>query len=399
MNDPAPPNDRAHRRTILIVDDTPENLAVLKSLLEETYRIRAANNGERALAIALSADPPDMVLLDIMMPQMDGYEVCRRIKADEAAKNIPIMFLTAKVEPEDEVAGFDLGAVDYVTKPVNPHRLLARVRAQLELAEARRRLAEQNAELVEAGKLRDDVERITRHDLKAPLTAIIGVPQFILENCDLDATQKELVQGIEDAGRRMLQMINSSLDLFKMERGTYELRPVPVDLIETARTVFFELEQLAQYKAVPLVLHSRGATPGVGDRAMALGEPLLCHSLLANLCKNAVEASPDGEAVMVSVNDGAETSVVIENAGEVAQEIADRFFEKFTTAGKDTGTGLGTYSAKLNAKIQNGSIALDRSTPGRTRVRVLLPSSNPNHPPGLAKAIHGGDEPHVPNRF
>jgi signal transduction histidine kinase len=251
---------------------------------------------------------------------------------------------------------------------------------------------------VEAAILREDVERITRHDLKAPLTAIIGVPQFLLENCELNATQKELVQGIEDAGRRMLQMINASLDLFKMERGTYTLRPVPVDLIETARTVFFELEELARVKAVPLVIQSGGEASGEGDQAMVLGEPLLCHSLLANLCKNAVEASPDGEAVKVSVDDGDPITLIIENAGEVAPEIADRFFEKFTTAGKDTGTGLGTYSAKLIAEIQRGSIALDRSDPGRTRVRVLLPSANPKLQSGLANSSHGDDAPLMPNR-
>lgn len=118
--------------TVLVVDDTPDNLSLMSGLLRDLYRVKIANNGERALKIARS-DPPDLVLLDIMMPGMDGYEVCRRLKSDAATRDIQVIFLTALAEAEDERKGLDLGAVDYVTKPISPPIVLARVRNHLAL--------------------------------------------------------------------------------------------------------------------------------------------------------------------------------------------------------------------------------------------------------------------------
>jgi len=121
------------RPTILVVDDTPENLMLMQSLLRDHYKVKGANNGERALKIAMGEAPPDLILLDIMMPGMDGYDVCRQIKADPHAQHIPIIFLTAKAQAEDEAFGLSLGAVDYITKPISPPIVLARVRSQLAL--------------------------------------------------------------------------------------------------------------------------------------------------------------------------------------------------------------------------------------------------------------------------
>jgi len=306
---------------------------------------------------------------------MDGYEVCRRIQSDPAGRDIPVIFLTAKAAPEDEVMGLGVGAVDYVTKPFNVHRLNSRIHTHLALAQAQRRLAVQNTELIEAAKLREDMEKIMHHDLKSPLNVIIGAPQYILMSCDLTETQRELLQGVEESGQRLLQMINMSLDLIKVERGSYELRPEPVDLIGITSKVFFELDRQAAVKSVELKVLHAGEVPTDGETCMAFGEPLLCYSLLANLCKNAIEASPDGGVVTVTVDTDTEARIVIENVGEVPADIRDQFFEKFVTAKKDGGTGLGTYSARLFAETQNGAIRLDTSPPGLTRVRVILPSA------------------------
>ncbi|MDD0841742.1 response regulator [Pseudomonas sp. Gutcm_11s] len=125
--------DRPDQPLVLLVDDTPENLTLMSELLADSYRVKVANNGAKALRIAAGELPPDLILLDIMMPEMDGYEVCRRLKADPATAEIPVIFLTAKTEVADEQQGFDLGAVDYITKPISPPIVLARVRAQLQL--------------------------------------------------------------------------------------------------------------------------------------------------------------------------------------------------------------------------------------------------------------------------
>jgi putative two-component system response regulator len=125
--------DLPGRPTILVVDDTPDNLSLMTGLLKDTYKVKAATNGDKALKISQSDTPPDLILLDIMMPEMDGYEVCRRLKADPATREIPVIFLTAKTGVDDEKLGLELGAVDYITKPISPPIVLARVRNHLAL--------------------------------------------------------------------------------------------------------------------------------------------------------------------------------------------------------------------------------------------------------------------------
>ena len=131
------------RPTILTVDDSSDILAMISGLLKDRYRVKVANSGEKALTV-ISSSPPDLILLDIMMPGMGGYEVCERLKADPATRDIPIIFLTAKCESEDEIRGFELGAVDYITKPISPSKLLARVKTHLTLKAAADFLRDKN---------------------------------------------------------------------------------------------------------------------------------------------------------------------------------------------------------------------------------------------------------------
>ncbi|MBI5329374.1 MAG: two-component system response regulator [Betaproteobacteria bacterium] len=146
------------RKTILVVDDTPENLTVLGGLLQPTYRVRVANSGVRALAVARSAPQPDLILLDVMMPEMDGYAVITRLRNDAATRDIPVIFVTAMDADEDEEHGLALGAVDYIPKPIRPAIVLARVRAHLEIKQARDWLKHENAWLESeiARRMRDN---------------------------------------------------------------------------------------------------------------------------------------------------------------------------------------------------------------------------------------------------
>jgi putative two-component system response regulator len=125
--------EKSQKPTILVVDDTPDNLDLMGDLLMDDYRVKVANSGKKALEIVQSASPPDLVLLDIMMPEMDGYEVCRILKSSEETKNIPVIFLTAKTNTIDEQKGFEIGAVDYITKPISPAIVMARVKTHLDL--------------------------------------------------------------------------------------------------------------------------------------------------------------------------------------------------------------------------------------------------------------------------
>ena len=374
--------------TVLVVDDTETNIDILVETLGEDYDVQVAMDGETALASA-AEDPPDLILLDIMMPGMDGYEVCRRLKADENTRDIPVIFVTAKTEVEDEVRGFKLGAVDYITKPISPPRVVERVRAHLLLREAQRDLAAKNARLEETVRLREDVDLIMRHDLKGPLASIIGLADATRGTEDIAADHAASLAAISASGYRLLNMINLSLDLMKMERGQYPFRPVSVEMVGLVRKIFEAAKSLADTKRITTRLRVNGAAPNSGFGFWMVGEELLCYSMFSNLIKNAVEAAPEATVVAVDLKGrpGAAGSVRVHNTGAVPELIRERFFDKYATAGKASGTGLGTYSAKLMAETQNGHIAMITSASAGTTITVMLPVA---HPPAAKDGTGAG---------
>lgn len=155
--------------TVLVVDDTPDNLTLMSGLLKDKYKVKIANNGERALKVATTGTPPDIILLDIMMPVMDGYETCRHLKENPETRDIPVVFLTAKAEVEDEMKGFELGAVDYITKPISPPIVMARVQTQLQLKQVRDYLKDQNQFLEE------EVQKRTREVVAVQEVTILAM--------------------------------------------------------------------------------------------------------------------------------------------------------------------------------------------------------------------------------
>ncbi|EFL49916.1 response regulator receiver sensor signal transduction histidine kinase [Solidesulfovibrio fructosivorans JJ]] len=366
-------SDTDKRPSVLIVDDVPANIRVLAESLRDGHDIRVAARGVDALDLARRL-PPDIILLDVVMPDMDGYEVCRRLKADPATAGIPIIFVTAKFAPEDEAYGLSLGAVDYIAKPASPAVVRARVKNHLELRAAREELARQNAALTEAAKLREDVDRIMRHDLKAPLTGIIGLPPLILDEGNLSDTQAMFVRLIEESGLKMLSMINQSLDLFKMERGTYALRPEPMDAAAVVRRLFAEAAGVAGDKHNVLTLTVAGSPDDGKTPAMLTAERLLFHTMLANCLKNALEASPENGVVTVALRPGDPAEIAVTNQGVVPADMRERFFAKYATSGKMDGTGLGTYSTRLIAEAHGGGVRMETSdATGTTTVTILLP--------------------------
>ena len=361
------------KQKVLIVDDTPENIHVLMETLKDDYTIVAAINGEKALALA-STDPiPDIVLLDIMMPEMDGYEVCRRLKADALTKNIPVIFVTAKGEVSDETMGFEVGAVDYITKPISPPVVQARVKTHLELKNAREELEKQNEVLRENARLREDVEHITRHDLKTPLNGIINFPSAIQMDGNLSEKQQRYLDNIVQLGRKLLNLINLSLDLYKMEKGIYQFRPSSVNVLSILGEIIDENSALIEKGDLAIKILMNGAPPSETDVFIVSGERLLFYSMLANITKNAIEASPTEEQITILLETGDRGNIRIHNKGVVPVAIRDRFFEKYTTSGKKQGTGLGTYSARLIAETQKGTVDLETSEAHGTTIAFSFP--------------------------
>ncbi|WP_051694425.1 PAS domain S-box protein [Desulfohalovibrio reitneri] len=227
----------------------------------------------------------------------------------------------------------------------------------------------------EMERLRQDVERITRHDLKAPLGAVINFPDIIREEGPLTDEQREDLNHVQEAGYRMLRLVNLSLDLFKMERGAYELQAGPINLLELIAKARRELRTLAKSRRQTVNLRVDGQPPAEGDVFLVRGEELLCHSMLDNLLRNALEASPEGGAVRLELARAGHTAVMrMVNQGVVPREIRDRFFEKYATHGKRGGTGLGNYSARLMARTMGGEVSMETNEEvGSTAITVRLP--------------------------
>lgn len=227
--------------------------------------------------------------------------------------------------------------------------------------------------------LRQDVERITRHDLKTPLNAIINLPHLLLSS-EKDSAKIELIKTIQDSGYKMLDLINRSYDIYRMESGTYILKPEKVDLLQIIKRIGLELLYLIETKFSKLEILVNGSAPKDTDFFYVRGEELLLYSMMANLIKNALEATPDNNPVSITLNDNGtdNAKIKIHNYGVVPKSIRESFFEKYTTEGKVGGTGLGTYSTKLIVLTHDGEISMESSTDSGTNLIVKLKCANEN---------------------
>jgi len=361
------------RPTVLIIDDSPTDLAIQEEALRGDYRVICVKDPEEAFTLIRSGTRPDLVLLDILMPGADGRDVCRRLKADAATATVPVIFVTSRDASDEEEAGFAAGAVDYVAKPVNPRLLVARVQAHVELKRSREALERQNDALKETARMREEVEQINRHDLKNPLMVILNVPSILRHQPDLTAEQSRWLGVVETEARRMIEMINRSIDLLKMEKGIYPLKPERVDALAVARAVTDGLAHSAGDGGVTVRVLLDGKPSGPSDTFPVQGEEPLLYSMMANLVKNAIEAAPAGSTVSVTFRNGGASTFSVHNEGVVPESIRGRFFEKFVTAGKPGGTGLGAYSARLIATTLGGSISCASSSREGTTLTVTLP--------------------------
>ncbi|MDP1634363.1 MAG: hybrid sensor histidine kinase/response regulator [Gallionellaceae bacterium] len=389
--EPAFPQEPA-RPTILVVDDTADNLLLLSHLLNDEYRVRIAHSGDKALQICQSDDPPDLVLLDIMMPGMDGFEVARLLREHPASEGIPLIFVTAMTGEDERQRGMQLGAVDFVTKPIDPDALKLRVHNFMRYVVLHKQLQANYDGMLELARLREQVENITRHDMKGPLAGVIGLVQSLAYDSTLNSEQIGQLRMVEDTALQVLDMINLSSELFKIETGRFKLDAQPVAIghilrriVEISRTTFAEKH---------LVIAVDTDVPVGEELPKALGDDMFCYSLFQNLIKNACEAAPDNSQVSVVLSDEMPLRIIVQNTGTVPAEIRERFFDKFVTHGKQGGTGLGTYSARLLAEAQNGMVSLDVSDQDdQTTITVTLPRYSTASPLAVPPAPTFGRSP------
>lgn len=360
------------RPKILLVDDTPDNLLLLSHMLKADYQIQMARDGAKALEIVTSDNPPDLVLLDIMMPGMDGFEVAKHMREHPSAESIPVIFVTAMTSVDARIKGMDLGAVDFITKPVDAELLKPRIRNFMRYVEMRKNLQADYDDMVDAAQLRDDVDRITRHDLKGPLSGVLGMVQSLIQDDDIGHRQVEQLRLIEEASLQVLNMISLSAELYKIETGSFVLKANPIRIGD----VLHRIAEMCRftYAEKQIVVSVDTDMPVGAEMPLANGDGTLCYSVFQNLIKNACEAAPYSSKVTIRLMDQSPLKIVIENKGVVPQSVRARFFEKFVTHGKEGGTGLGTYSAKLLTEAQHGSIELNvQDDTNTTTLMVTLP--------------------------
>jgi signal transduction histidine kinase len=356
----------AHKSTILVVDDTVDNLALMSSLLQHDYRVKVAVDGLKALKVARSASPPDLILLDIMMPGMDGFEVCRRLKGDPATEAIPVIFLTAKAEVEDEQKGLELGAVDYITKPISPPILLARVKNHLALKTMADFLKNKNLELDQAtcaaeraNRAKSDFLSSMSHELRSPLNAILGFAQLM--DSDLvppTRSQKQNLARILQAGWHLLNLINEVLDLAKVESGKVALVLEPVALAEVLAECGAMIALQAGEREVAVAL----AWTGVQVRA----DRTRLRQVLLNLLSNAVKYNRRPGTVSVESEESLPGMIRISvrdtGAGLVPEQVA-QLFQAFNRLGQEAGaqegTGIGLVVTKRLVEQMGGTIGVE----------------------------------------
>lgn len=284
------------------------------------------------------------------------------------------VIIEALTRAEEEGEGFDL-EMRLVQAGI---QRWVRIKAQRADSDTARQLSGMVQDITDRKNLellRNDIDSIIRHDLKAPLNGIINLPKIMCGEANLTAEQTDLLRLIEESGRTMLRQIDMSLDLMKIERGQYRPEPHAFNLLPLVRDILFAAGDFARTRSLTFELLLDGSEAGPDDSLQVHGEERLCYPLLSNLIQNALEASPMDETVRIALERGEPVRVTIRNVGEIPPEIRPRFFEKYVTSGKITGTGLGTYSAQLFARTQGGAVELDTSEAGATTLVLLLPGS------------------------
>ncbi len=355
-------NDK--RPVILAVDDTPENLDVLVGILKDKYRVKVAPNGTRALELAGGPERPDLILLDIMMPGMDGFDVCGRLKSDATVRDIPVIFISSLSQTTDKVKAFTAGGVDYVTKPFEPEEVTARIATHLELRRQKRELEQSYARLQALEQLRDNLTHMIIHDMRSPLMAITGGLGIISEDATFEDTENaDILNMAAASGQDLTEMVNSLLDISRMESGNMPLEREDHDLKGIAEAAVNAMAANARFEGVDITVS--------GDSATVHVDETIVRRVFANLIGNAIKFTPGGGTVELKVKRSAETvrAEVIDAGPGIPEDYHEKVFEKFgqVEARRDKqkhSSGLGLTFCKLAVEAHGGHIGVD-SEPGK----------------------------------
>lgn len=370
------------RPRILAIDDTPANLFTLGSALKDEFDLQVATSGREGIEQALES-PPDLILLDVMMPGMDGFETCERLKHEDKLRKIPVIFVTALGEPVSEERGLALGAADYITKPIRVPIARQRIRNLLERETFRREAECQRDHLEEEVRARTDTLMIAKeaaeaanrakttflanmsHELRTPLNGIMGMIGLVMRKINDPGLKERLVKA-DKASQNLLAIINDVLDISKIEAERLTLEHVDYPLGEVIENVRSLTLPKAQEKSLELEVIAPPDIAGIHVR----GDPLRLGQVLLNLLGNAVKFTEMGRISLVvsqDKTDGTTTTIrfIVSDQGEgIPQQNIARIFNAFeqgdmSTTRKHGGTGLGLTICKRLVELMGGDIGVD----------------------------------------
>lgn len=337
--------------TIMIVDDIPENLQVLGSIFAaKQANLIVAQDGETAISNA-KEEIPDIILLDIAMPGTNGFDVCGALKEDPTTRNIPIIFVTAKTSAEDLQKGFEMGAVDYVTKPFNPSELLMRVSNHLELSKSQKSLE----------KLLDDKNKfisLVAHDIKSPLSSVKALMGILVDEYDTmdDTEKKEIVVSLHESIESQYSFVDDLLKWGQLQLNRVELHKVLVTPEHIIKSIISVLKLNASNKSISLDSEIKTDKKIFADATHV-------ENVISNLVSNAIKFSPKDGSIVIAA-ESADDMIVIsvkDNGVGMSDSEKDKLFKKniiHTTLGTndEKGTGLGLLLTKEMVEKNGGQI-------------------------------------------
>jgi signal transduction histidine kinase len=363
------------KKKILIVDDIPSNIQILAEAMRKDYQIIFATKGMEAIQIAMADRPPDLILLDIMLPDIDGYTVCRHLKNESKTREIPIIFITAKSEETDETKGFEYGGVDYIIKPFSIPIVKARVQTHIELKRKRDMLKEMADRLEQLNQTKNKFLGIAAHDLRSPLGSVRGFSRLLMEELSgqLSSDQQEFLDIIYQQSKHMLALVDDLLDVAVIESGKLDLRIRKDSVIEMIEKRIRLFQHKLNKKRIDITTHFDSIPEIAFDRTRIA-------QVMDNLLSNAIKFSPENGKIKVHLNkleDTIRIDVIDEGPGIPLEHQPHIFgaFQKFRKkqANSEKSTGLGLSIVKRIIEAHDGIIHV-LSEPGNgTTMSFTLP--------------------------
>lgn len=366
---------------ILIVDDVPLNLKILGEILKrQGYKIRPVPSGVLALLVA-EKEKPDLILLDIMMPDMDGYEVCRKLKENPTLKDIPVIFISALNETKDIVNALQAGAVDFITKPFQAEEVTARVSTHLQLYQQSRMLQEQSKELKDLIATKDKFFSIIAHDLRGPLGGFLTLTELLTdESLEISAEQqKELTADLNHSAQNIFRLLENLLEWARMQQGQTSFQPKNINLLELINESIKPLLDATRNKELNIVI-------GVPSDQLIFADSNMMQSVVRNLISNAIKFTPKGGKVEISsgFTESNSTVVVVSDSGIGMDQVIKSNLFKINVNNSRSGTegelssGLGLHLCKEFVEKHKGEIWVESEENKGSSFYFTIPQSMDN---------------------